>query len=106
MKEKSVIVISCVISALFILLTGWLSFYHTGSNLSEFLFVFHVIPYGLAYAGDASIFILLYYIFFFIGFAIFLSPFVLIYAKSKKKKRFFILMLSSIVLLTLFISYF
>ncbi|HEY9045734.1 MAG TPA: hypothetical protein VIN08_07545 [Ohtaekwangia sp.] len=58
---------SVIASALFLVLTGFLSFNGMllGGSVSEFIhkfcFSFHLIPYGIAYGGGSELYILLYY---------------------------------------------
>lgn len=54
--------ISFIISVIFLALTGWIGLKAHVEAIWEFCFMFHLIPYGIAFGGGSVLFILLYYL--------------------------------------------
>lgn len=54
--------ISFIISVVFLVLTGWIGLKLHIEPIWEFCFMFHLIPYGIAFGGGSVFFILLYYL--------------------------------------------
>lgn len=105
MKKYSVIITSSIISVLFILLTGWISFSHTISVLFDFTFVFHIIPFGIGFAGGASILIFVYYFFLWLALSLLISPIVRAFYSSKNKIKFLTFSITPLILITVIVAY-
>jgi len=87
-RNYSVVIASSLISALFILLTGWISFSYAQSVLFEITFIFHLIPFGIGFAEGTSVWIYIYYLVLWICLSCLFSPLVIAYQESRNKRRF------------------
>lgn len=105
MKKYSVIITSSIISILFILVTGWISFGNAMSVAFEFAFIFHVIPFGIGFTGGASIMIYLYYLLLWIGLSLLISPIVRAFYSSKNKTKFLTFSTAPLILVTIIVVY-
>ncbi|MEX2596467.1 MAG: hypothetical protein WEC59_06000, partial [Salibacteraceae bacterium] len=105
MKKYSVIITSSIISALFILVTGWISFGNAMSVAFEFAFIFHLIPFGIGFTGGASIIIYLYYLLLWVGLSLLISPIVKTFYSSKNKTRFLTFSTTPLILVTIIVVY-
>jgi len=105
MKKYSVIVTSSIISVLFILVTGWISFGNAMSVAFEFAFTFHLVPFGIGFTGAASIFIYLYYLLLWIGLSFLINPLVKAFYLSKNKRKFLTFSTVPLILVTIIVLY-
>jgi hypothetical protein len=105
MKKYSVIITSSIISILFILVTGWISFGNAMSVAFEFAFLFHLVPFGIGFTGGASIFIYLYYLLLWIGLSLLISPLIKVFYLSKNKRKFLIFSTAPLILVTIIVMY-
>lgn len=105
MNKHSVIITSSIISVLFIFVTGWIAFGHAMSVVFEFAFLFHLIPFGIGFAGGASVLILLYYLLLWAGLSLLISPIVRAFYLSKSKTKFLTFSTTPIVLVTIIVVY-
>ncbi|HRF79773.1 MAG TPA: YiiX/YebB-like N1pC/P60 family cysteine hydrolase [Flavobacteriales bacterium] len=105
MKKYSVIITSIIISVLFIFVTGWIAFGHAMSVSSEFAFLFHLIPFGIGFAGGASILIFLYYLLLCAGISLLISPIVRAFYSSKSKTKFLTFSTAPLVLIAIIVVY-
>lgn len=105
MKKYSVLITSSIISALFILVTGWIAFGHTMSVAFEFAFLFHLIPFGIGFTGGASILIFLYYILLWTVLSLLISPIVSAFYSSQNKTKFLAFSTAPLILVTIIVVY-
>lgn len=105
MRRYPISTTSSIISAVFILLTGWISFSHTISILFEFTFIFHLIPFGIGFTGGATILIFVYYFLLWIGLSLLFSPIVRAFYSSRNKLKFLFFSITPLILVSLAVLY-
>lgn len=105
MKKYSVLITSSIISALFILVTGWIAFGNAMSVAFEFAFLFHLIPFGIGFTGGASILIFLYYLILLVVLSLMLSPITKAFYSSKNKTKFLTFSIAPLILITIIVVY-
>ena len=101
MKKYTVHITSGIISAIWLLLTGWIALGNHISYLFDFSFLFHIIPWGIGFSEGTTILYYLAYLFTWIILSFLFSPIVTTYYSSKHKKRFLTLTVSPIIFLLL-----
>gem|GEM_PF-5843532 len=97
MKKLTPYILSALISALVILLTGWIAFSSNISILHDICFYFHLIPFGIGFSGGSTISIILYYSILWIVLALVMLPIVKIH-DSAKSKRLILIIISCFIL--------
>ena len=105
MKKYSVLITSSIISALFILVTAWIAFGHAISVASEFALLFHLFPFGIGFAGGASILIFLYYLLLWVVLSLLFSPIVKVFYLSKNRTKFLTFSTATIILAAIIVTY-
>lgn len=102
MKKAIVyIIVSGIIAAFWLLLTGWLAFGHFtryDSFLHTFSFYFHIIPFGIGFGGGTTISFYISYLIIWLVITLFLVPIVKVYFSIKRKKLFLSLTVGPIIL--------
>ena len=102
MRKYNVYISSGIVSAIWLLLTGWISFGHQISHLFEFFALFHIIPWAIGFSEGTTIWFYLSYLFTWIVLSLLFIPIVKKYCSSKYKKLILTFTVGPITFLLLF----
>ena len=104
-KYKSSI-IGGLLSAFFIILTGFFASSPQFSGIFDIAFVFHLIPFVIGFSGVSSLLIILYYLIFWLVFTLIFSSIYNYFLNSKSKLKIILLVLLGFGILFSFIAYY
>ena len=101
MRKYTIYISSGIVSAIWLLLTGWISLGHQISYLFDFSFLFHLIPWGIGFSEGTTIWFYLAYLLTWVVLSFLFIPIVKVYYSSKFKKLFLTFTVGPIIFLLL-----